>query len=278
MEGRQDRQAPGRPEQLAGTLRHLPQEEDGERGVTENPQPWKTFVLFIPGFTEREGQSSGTFKQFARASAIRRQLGVTDARVELRTWNSRWKETARYIERTTTKNARIFVVAYSWGGGWGFPRLALHLLGKREIRQVVLCDAVYRSDVLPSRLPFNPLSLSKLPTIRVPRNVMSVRWLRRASRDLRPADASGRRRFRLSGLIRGHRVVAEDAILTDVQARAELAVGHSEIDETEEFAREVDELLFLAIGYRWARRAVQPVTEAFQKGGGGGKSCQIGTP
>ncbi len=82
------------------------------------------------------------------------------------------------------------------------------------VRHAVLSDAVYRSRVLPTWLPANPLSLKHWPAIEVPDNVREVHWFHQAVD--RPA---------------GHRIVAADPKQTRVHPGTKLSVPHARMDD-----------------------------------------------
>lgn len=111
--------------------------------------------------------------------------------------------------------AEVMVIGYSWGGGAGAMNFA------RAARQygihipvVCLCDPVYRSRFLPSWLPLNPLSMTRIPRISVPMAVDQVWWVRQKMN--RPA---------------GHHLVAENPSITTIHPGEFLEVRHEHIDE-----------------------------------------------
>jgi hypothetical protein len=110
----------------------------------------------------------------------------------------------------------VFVYAYSWGGGWFAPRFA-EALGL-PIHTLLLCDAVYRSKIFPSWLVFNPTSLWGGAKIKIPANVLRVRWLYQKQ----------------DRWLKGHEPVASGPGTTIVSG-VECHVGHSEMDDTPEF-------------------------------------------
>jgi hypothetical protein len=130
-------------------------------------------------------------------------------------WDTDVEAIAALIARNTTHNATIVGRFYSWGCGWLFPRLArqMHVHG-RGFRHVALCDPVYRSAVLPSFLPLNPLSLLRSPRIEIPANVKEVEWTRQ-----------------YVDLPRAHDLVAEDPHVTTIHAAIECRVPHVRMDE-----------------------------------------------
>jgi hypothetical protein len=99
--------------------------------------------------------------------------------VNIWTWDSNWKDVAALMRMVAgpAEQPRLFVYAYSWGAGWGFVQLAKHLREHGlQVEHAILADPVYRSPWLPTWLPANPLSLTRFPTIDIPRNVRKVSW------------------------------------------------------------------------------------------------------
>lgn len=133
-------------------------------------------------------------------------------------WNSDVKATAALIDRHLDDDGVIVSLGYSWGGGWRAPRLAraLDALG-RSVKHMILCDPVYRSPWMPSWLPLNPLSLTRLPTISIPRNVERVTWF--YQRENRP---------------HGHTPVAVNP-LTIVEPGIQIKARHGDMDDSPEY-------------------------------------------
>ena len=63
-----------------------------------------------------------------------------DVLVELKEWNSDWKDYAKYIN--SLNPSEVLVCCYSWGGGFGMPQLSKRLQCPVS---VVACDPVYHS-------------------------------------------------------------------------------------------------------------------------------------
>lgn len=113
-------------------------------------------------------------------------------------WNADWQGVADLIWRfrPLDRPPRVYVYAYSFGGGWGFPQLARELAEREiEIEHAVLADAVFR----PRWRLLAPLSLTPWPKIVAPPNVRKVSWFRQRT-----------------GLPKGHNVVAADPDRTTV--------------------------------------------------------------
>lgn len=173
-----------------------------------------TWHILISGFTQDANEPSGTEALWSQM----RQLSSAGICVQCMTWKDDWAGLAERITRTSVKLPRVYIYAYSWGAGHGFTTLADEL-GKRGIwvRHAVLCDPVYRSRLLPTWLPFNPLSLMRTPKIRVPKNVDRVSWLRQKQN--RPA---------------GHDLKA-DTPATQIDKPILLARNHAWMDDAPEY-------------------------------------------
>lgn len=173
-----------------------------------------TWHILISGFTQTLGRPNGTERLWLRL----RSLSSPETCVQQFVWDDDWQGHAERIWRLSEPLTCVYVYAYSWGAGWGFITLA-QALEKRgmAIAHAVLCDPVYRSRVLPTWLPANPLSLLSAPKIKIPANVHEVTWLRQ--RVNRPA---------------GHDLVASGKH-TRLHPAKELAVGHQWMDEHHEY-------------------------------------------
>lgn len=176
------------------------------------------YVVTITGFRENRGEVTGIEK-------IRRDLRKHAApAVEIcdtLEWWEGMRDMALYLNRNSMTKPRLLVIAYSWGAGAGFLKLARACVDLGiTIEAAVLCDAVYRSGLLPAWLPFNPLSITHLyrPTIKVPESVREVYWVRQ---DM--------------GIPTGHDVVALNPAATRVHREWFLPYTHTQIDDSREF-------------------------------------------
>lgn len=100
------------------------------------------------------------------AQDIPRGVWITDPKQ----WCWNMEAFAEFIHRNTTLNARILIVAYSWGVGVGAIEL-IEALAKhdRSVWGLCSCDGVSRSRLFPKWFHLNPASLwSK---IRLPRTL-----------------------------------------------------------------------------------------------------------
>ena len=110
-------------------------------------------IFTISGFTETEERLTGM-------EEIQRQLDDQyrhEDRVhvyDLRPWKHNAKGLAALAKRDGITHA--IILGYSWGGGYGSPRLAKCLIKEGiKIPLVLLCDPVYRPQWLPSLGPAN---------------------------------------------------------------------------------------------------------------------------
>ena len=141
-------------------------------------------------------------------------------------WSTDARAIAAQVDRIAAPDAQIYVMPYSWGAGQFFIDFANALAAlKRPIHHAVICDGVYRSRLLPHWLPANPLSMTRLPKLKVPANVREVTWF--FQRQNRPA---------------GHEPVAVDPLWTLIHPGRELKLRHEQMDDCPEFHRAVLEL------------------------------------
>ena len=94
-------------------------------------------------------------------------MSAGDTLVYLKEWNSDWKEIAKEINGM--KPTGVLICAYSWGGGFGMPKLSKRLVAPVTC---VVCDPVYHS---PTRLGCWMALFNR--KIKVPKNVTVKRWL-----------------------------------------------------------------------------------------------------
>jgi pimeloyl-ACP methyl ester carboxylesterase len=92
-------------------------------------------------------------------------------------WRADMKEHAAFLERNGVK--RAIIAGYSWGAGVGAIALAKRLMELGvDVRLMCLCDPVWRGKFLPSWIPFNPLAMTGIPKIKIPKGVKRVVWAR----------------------------------------------------------------------------------------------------
>lgn len=130
----------------------------------------KKWIIPISGFTQDRGRANGFDKLWTRLKT----LGSADTEVVIpQRWRSNFDSLADFIDRHSDENARVIVIAYSWGCGHGFRQFAGHL-AKRGIgiSHAVLCDPVYHDWLRLWR------SLIFSPPIMIPVNVARVTWFR----------------------------------------------------------------------------------------------------
>jgi hypothetical protein len=168
--------------------------------------------VVITGFTQKLEHPSGG--QYLWNAIRRARHDCEEAACLLEPWNADWAGIATQIWRFRPINrpVRVYVYAYSWGGGWGFPQLAGGLQTRGiEIAHAVLADAVYRP---PTRLLLVK-SLLRTSQILLPANVREVSWF-----------------FQRTGLPMGHQIVAADPKRTKVNPGVECpGVTHHYMDD-----------------------------------------------
>jgi hypothetical protein len=150
------------------------------------------WIVPLMGFREDASRRTGMERLW---SDLRRFASPSCTVLAPWEWRDNMRSLAAFIARNSPWSVpRLFVFAYSWGGGYAFPRLARECerLGL-TIETACLCDPVYRSGLLPWWLPFNPISLTRQPLIEIPGSVQTVYWVRQhtnlpAAHEVYPAD------------------------------------------------------------------------------------------
>lgn len=133
---------------------------------------FRRVVYVVPGFLQTAGSRSGLIDLWGD---LHREHAAPDCRVELRPWATDWGSEAELVHRTSEPDARIVVVAFSWGAGFGFVQFAKALRRRgRRIKGAALIDPVYRHWY---RLGNWRAFFPRIP-IRIPSNVDRVRWWR----------------------------------------------------------------------------------------------------
>jgi hypothetical protein len=168
--------------------------------------------MVVSGFTQRLAQPCGCQQLW---NNLGRAHDNCRAKTLLLPWNADWPGVAELIWRfrPLDRPPRIYVYAYSWGGGWGFPQLATEL-GKRsiDIEHAVLSDAVYR----PRLRSLAWLAMTPFPRVVVPANVRAVDWFFQREDRTNPC---------------GHRVVAADPDRTRVAKGIRCNATHHYMDD-----------------------------------------------
>lgn len=102
-----------------------------------------TVHIFIMGFTESTERITGIEEIW---HSLRHFSSPLEWVMSPLVWNSNWKSTAQFISRNLAEDPLVYIYAYSWGAGHGFPTLAKELghLGIK-ITGAALADPVYRS-------------------------------------------------------------------------------------------------------------------------------------
>lgn len=170
------------------------------------------WIVPLMGFRESASHRTGMERLWAD---LRRFASPTCTVLAPWEWRDNMRSLAAFISRNSPGAVpRLFVCAYSWGAGYAFPRLARECerIGV-TIETACLCDPVYRSGLLPTWLPCNPLSLTGVPLIAIPGSVQCVWWVRQNHT-----------------LPSGHEIYPEDPEATDVAPALWIDAGHTTID------------------------------------------------
>ena len=148
------------------------------------------WIYVIPGFTQHRGTRTKMIDLWARLYA---NLGGNGTSIQCQPWCADWRSEAELICRTSEFNPEIYVIAYSWGAGWGFTQLSKQLRQRGyRINHAWLIDPVYRHNYVLGQwralVPGIP--------IKVPSNVDHVTWWRQnetypKGHDLKAKDGAG---------------------------------------------------------------------------------------
>lgn len=196
---------------------------DNENGVTRmDVQPITRWIIPISGFSQHPNQRTGMSELALKMhEGIGKEPGCWVHPVLV--WNADWESLARSIQVNSCRDAKIFIVAYSWGAGWGSVQLArcLRKIGM-EVEAMFLCDPVYRSRfwcmTWRSRLTKNSLLSWLVPVVKIPSNVKLVDWTRQ-----------------FEDWPQGHDLVEASPSTVIPPAIIEQGVIHNQMDESETF-------------------------------------------
>jgi len=176
------------------------------------------WIIPIMGFRESASQETGVERIWRGLRSLSDHRVYVVAPYE---WDERMRDLVDFIFRNSQTFPEVMVIAYSWGCGVGFTNFARAAarIGL-PIRIAVLCDPVWRSRLLPTWLPLNPLSVWPLfrPRIEIPTSVDRVEWVRQ-----------------WEDFPRGHDLVAEDPERTHIGLGRYVLRGHRKIDDSREF-------------------------------------------
>lgn len=168
-------------------------------------------ILPQMGFTENSGYASGIEEIWFRDL---RPLASENLTVyHPQEWDKNPDHLLSQMRRLHI--TQVMLISYSWGAGYGainFARKARQYGIKIPI--ACFCDPVYRSRFFPHWIPINPLSLTRIPKIKIPVSIDTVYWVRQCVN--RPA---------------GHDLVAENPLLTTIHEPEVLIAPHGQIDE-----------------------------------------------
>ncbi len=204
-------------------------------------KPIKTVIIPIMGFTQTIAYLVGMLKLWRQL----REMSSEDRFIcHPQRWCANWADIADFIHAITQNGGEkptIYVVAYSWGGGWGFIRLAKELKKRGlHISKAVLCDPVYRSPLLPFgwltrlRTMINKGPLA--PKIVIPSNVENV-W-HFFQRQNKPQA------HKLVAKKQGYPVIHPGIEVRSGLAAGELEADHAFMDDQPEFHSKVLELFW----------------------------------
>lgn len=176
------------------------------------------WIVPIMGFRESSAQETGIERIWRGLRELSDHSVYVIAPYE---WNERMRDLVDFIYRNSPTAPELMVIAYSWGCGEGFVTLARAAARVGlPIRVAVLCDPVWRSRLLPSWLPFNPLSVSRIfrPKIEIPASVERIEWVRQ-----------------VQDIPMGHDLVAIDPDRTHISPGRYVMANHCRIDDSREF-------------------------------------------
>ncbi len=111
-----------------------------------NVSIYKLGILGVSGLFQDEGELHGTYKI---QRDLKEKYSPQVACYDVRTWDHNPKEFASLLKNDGITH--VIIHAYSWGGGYGAPRLCDELVRQGiVIVCVMVCDGVYRPKWLPA--------------------------------------------------------------------------------------------------------------------------------
>ena len=129
-------------------------------------------IVIIPGY--KQGVMPGTGPAIIYDHLYRAYDSRRESVLLFRSWKSSATETARLIN--SKQPARLAVIGYSYGCGWGIPQLAKAVAPfNLPLDMAILIDPVPRYRFL------KPLSLTRLAKYRVPRYIGKVHTFRQCN-------------------------------------------------------------------------------------------------
>lgn len=166
-----------------------------------DPKPHDIWHFVIAGNLQDDYELNGCLRCWDFLLPLRSR----HVHVELLEWHANMRDVAEKVAAVKLLHdapCRVTINAYSWGGGWGAPRLAREL-GKRgiDVLRMNLCDPVYRHPLW----CLTWLALVPGRLISIPANVHLVQSF-----------------VQKNSLLRGHRVSAE-GIHTTIAPPVEVA-------------------------------------------------------
>lgn len=190
-------------------------------------------IACISGFTETDREATGTdllHREIERRWGRRPDVEVYD----LRPWKHDAAGFAALMDRDDISEA--IVIGYSWGAGYGSPRLCREILRHGiRIPLVLLCDPVYRPQWLPAWGPANVFGFRALfprsAVIQFPAGVEQILGVRQAST-----------------IPQGHRVQIGEEEPFDVKLLRRTCLTHTNLDSSTEWKSLVLETLEARLG------------------------------
>lgn len=134
-------------------------------------------------------------------------------------WNQDWNKVAELITRHTDAKSKIYIYSFSFGGGWGFPKLAKELKRyKRNVEKAVSSDPIYRNPIWPEWFWGTVDSLFPKQKIKIEDNVKEVSYTKQ----------------NIDEWLKGHDFVAMDKNKTKIHdPKMVTGLHHNDMDEPE---------------------------------------------
>lgn len=137
----------------------------------------RSFVYLIGGRSQKTGGDTGMMRLWAMLFRWRAEARIATTAFTFimpREWNESVAEMAGLLRRhgLPAGDRRVIIAGYSWGAGFGAPRLARELgRANTDVDLLILIDPIYRS-----RLPlaFRLLAFTTWFGISIPANVRRV--------------------------------------------------------------------------------------------------------
>jgi len=190
------------------------------------------WIIPISGYTQSRDQRTGLSELWRK---LHEKFTSSEICIQpVLPWDHNWRRLARFISINSYANprlkAKICIIGYSWGGGWGAQKLAEQLrIEGLEVNRMVLADPVYRSDKLLCRwrtlLRRGGAGSCFVPSISIPSNVLHVQSTRQANNwpqahKLEPDSETTRIDKAVKDLDRNHNQMDESPIFKEMATNA----------------------------------------------------------